>query len=216
MEQTNMKVLWTCRIEEANLFDVGNTDIVKIKLPELDRTQCEAQVSKLLENPNFDSSLSKSPKLLKPVWVAMLMNFPIINIYMREQDDHRRPASNYGRRILRGLERLSIGTDDTPANPVIWVMNQLDNMLPMDVMYELVVEKIIEELSSRTRLEEGEIREHWEEYVESRFYNAALTKHHKYGSRLVVSNTIPGLRPAIHALVNEFHTAGERYGILKK
>ena len=114
-----MKVLWTCRIEEANLFDVGNTDIVKIKLPELDRTQCEAQVSKLLENPNFDLSLSKSPKLLKPVWVAMLMNFPIINIYMREQDDHRRPASNYGRRILRGLERLSIGTEDTPANPVV-------------------------------------------------------------------------------------------------
>ena len=36
-------------------------------------------------------------------------------------------------------------------------MNQLGNMLPMDVMYELVVEKIIEELSSRTRLEEGEI-----------------------------------------------------------
>ena len=54
-------------------------------------------------------------------------------------------------------------------------MNQLDNIAPMDVMYELVVEKIIEELSSRTRFEEGEIKEHWEEYVESRFYNAALT-----------------------------------------
>ena len=216
MEQTNMKVLWTCRTEEANLFDVGNTNIVEIKLPTLDTIKCKEQASKLLDNPNFDKSLSRSPNLLEPVWVVMLMNFPIINIYMRKQDDIRRPASTYGQRILRGLERLSIGTDDTPANPVVWVMNQLDNMLPMDVMYELVVEKIIEELSSRTRFEEGEIKEHWEEYVESRFYNAALTKHHKYGSRLVVSNTIPGLRPEIHALVNEFHTAGERYGILKK
>ena len=92
MEQTNMKVLWTCRTEEANLFDVGNTDIVKIRLPKLDRTQCEAQASKLLENPNFDKSLSRSPNLLEPVWVVMLMNFPIINIYMRKQDDH--PSSS--------------------------------------------------------------------------------------------------------------------------
>ena len=216
MNKRNMKVLWTCRTEEANLFGVGKTEIKLLDLPHLDRTQCKTQARKLLENPNFNTSLSKSPELLEPVWVAMLINFPIINMYMRKDDQLRRPASSFGGKILEGLEKLKIGTDDTPANPVVWVMNQLNNMLPMDVMYELVVEKITEELSSRTRFDADEIEGHWEEYVEGRFYDAALTKHDRYGSRLIVSNTITGLKPEIHALVNEFHTAGERYGILKK
>ena len=217
--EANIHTIWTCRTMEAELFTSNHA--VTQPIPRLHARSVKSLVretphvsAKVVEEENKSDS-ARQPVL--PPCILAIHGFPILAQFFGTQDKPFFPYDEYFDAMFkRYFDRMHYAIKPpAEANPISWAMELQAQMLPVDVMYQVLRDKVIAYLKEDGLgvVEEKPVEEHWRDLIEGAFFRVAVKNSNHYGSRLLIPRKTDNESPEITRLKSEIFYLGEQLGL---